>query len=90
MDETMQQLETYITALKTEGAGLPRQSGNRTPHFRAISAASGIDFRFLIKEPYRQRVLLASESIGFTANPGTWTTRWKLCLYRIERRLIIT
>ena len=75
LNETMQQLETYIEALKTQGAGLPSQVDNEAPHFRAISAASGINFRHLTKEPYRQRVLLAVEEIGLINNEDTQASR---------------
>jgi ribosome-binding protein aMBF1 (putative translation factor) len=77
MDERMQQLETYFEALKTRGEKLPKQVGQQAPHFRAVSAASGIDFQYVIKEPYRQRVLLAAEKIGLSLQEGTQAAMWE-------------
>ncbi|MGB8508157.1 MAG: hypothetical protein WCD76_07120 [Pyrinomonadaceae bacterium] len=75
MDEKMQQLETYVESLKAQGVGLPSQVNREVPHFRAISAASGIDFRYLTKEPYKQRVLLAAEEIGLIHKEVTEASR---------------
>lgn len=74
MDVIMQQLESYIEGCKTSGVGLPSRVRDKAPHFRAVSAASQIDLRYLIQEPYRQRVLLAAEEIGLTPRMGSEAT----------------
>lgn len=75
VDKGIQQLETYFETLKTKGERLPRQGNKKAPHFRTISAVSGIDFGYLIREPYRQRVLLAAEEIGLTPREGNLASR---------------
>lgn len=75
MDEGMRQLEAYFETLKTRGDKLPSQYRPDVPHFRAISAASGVDFKYLIKEPLKQRVLLAAKEIGLTPKEGSQSAR---------------
>jgi hypothetical protein len=75
MEEGMQLLESYFDSLRTSGKQLPRQLNEARPHFRRISAAAGIDFGYLLKEPYRQRVMLAAEEIGLAPREGTETSR---------------
>jgi hypothetical protein len=77
IDEKMQQLEIYLETLKIKGERIPSQISREAPHFRAISAASGIDIRYLVEEPYRQRVLLASEEIGLDLKEETRTSRYE-------------
>lgn len=87
VDERMQQLETYIKALKTQGGEFPNRDGCNAPHFRAVSAVSGIDFNYLIKEPYRQRVLLAAEEIGLTPKNGTQKERAEVKFFQKRAKL---
>lgn len=77
MDERMQRLDSFIETLKAQGQKLPNHVGQDAPHFRMIAAAAGIDFRYLIKEPYRQRVMLAVQEVGLTPKEGTETSRAK-------------
>jgi hypothetical protein len=78
MDERMQQLESYIGTLKTKGEYLPSQADKEKPNFRSISAAAGINLNYLIKEPYRQRVMLAVQEIGVTPKEGTEASRTEI------------
>jgi hypothetical protein len=77
MDERMQRLDSYFKTLKAQRQKLPNRVDQDAPHFRMISAAADIDFRYLIKEPYRQRVMLAVKEIGLTSKEGTETSRAK-------------
>lgn len=77
VDERMQRLETYFKTLKTKRESLPSQRGIKAPNFRTISAASGIDFGYIVKEPYRQRVLLAAEEIGLALIEGSRALRYE-------------
>jgi hypothetical protein len=71
MDETMQRLESYVSGLKTRGEHLPSRTRRQSPHFRAISAASGIDFKYLIIEPCKSRITLAVEEVGLAPKKGS-------------------
>lgn len=71
MDERMEQLDSYFEMLNARGEKIPRHIGHENPHFRMISAAAGVDFRYVIKEPYRQRVMLAIHEIGLAPQEGT-------------------
>ena len=68
VDETMNKLELYLDGLRARGEKLPKCVFQERPHFRAISAASGVDFGFLLSQPYKQRITLAIQEIGFTQN----------------------
>lgn len=75
VDSIMQMLDGYFESLSSRGERLPSHKGKESPHFRAISAASGIDFKYLIKEPYRQRVILAVQEVGLIPQEGTQASR---------------
>ena len=77
MDERMKKLDAHFEGLKARGEGLPSQIGKDTPHFRTISSVTGIEFRCLIKEPYRARVMLAAEKLGFAREEDTFASRWE-------------
>jgi hypothetical protein len=68
MDEVMNKLENYFENLKSKGEKVPRWKRKMRPNFSAISAASGIDFEYLTKEPYQNRITLAVQELGF--GPG--------------------
>jgi hypothetical protein len=88
MDEKMRALDTYIQSLKLKGEGLPSYVEGKRPHFHAISAASGVDFTFLTKEPYRQRVMLAVDEVGLTTKEGTKEERREARFHR--NRILLT
>lgn len=75
MDERLQQLEAYFGTLKTRGEQLPSQANKAEPNFHLISAAAGIDFSHVIKDPLKQRINLAAEEIGVTPLEGTRESR---------------
>lgn len=70
MDETIKKLDSYFGELKAKGSKVPRHNSRKRPHFKAISAASGIEYRKLFTEPYRQRIDLAVKEIGFSCRKG--------------------
>lgn len=64
MDEVMNRLEAYFARLEKQGAKVPSSWERKKPHFRAISAAAGVNFRFLLEQRYKNRIALAVEEIG--------------------------
>jgi hypothetical protein len=66
-DGKMSRLEEYFNELRTRGERLPAQFDQRKPNFRAISAASGIDYKYLRARPFKQRITLAVKEIGLTS-----------------------
>jgi hypothetical protein len=75
MDEIMSTLQGYFDGLKSRGAKLPAWSLKDKPHFRAISAASGVPLSYLRQEPYHQKILLASREIGVAKREGTFEAK---------------
>jgi hypothetical protein len=75
MDELMIQLNGYFDGLKAQGVKIPTWTFSNRPNFRAISAASGVNLRYLRVEPYRQRVVLAVQEIGLTPHEGSFEER---------------
>jgi hypothetical protein len=70
MDQAAQRLESYVEKLKAGEKGIPG-SRRDSINFRAISAATGIDFSYLTEGPGRQRVMLAVQEIGLTSINST-------------------
>jgi hypothetical protein len=64
MDEVMDKLEKYFKRLEKQGATVPSCANQKKPNFSAISAAAGIDLRFLTDQRYKNRIALAVEEIG--------------------------
>jgi hypothetical protein len=64
MDERMDRLKKYLTRLKKHGQKVPGDRGNGEPHFRLISAASGVDYKFLTATPARRRISAAVDALG--------------------------
>jgi hypothetical protein len=64
--EKLKMFEEYLNELKTRGERLPTRVSDMKPNFRAISAASGVGYKYLCTHPFRQRITLAVKEIGLT------------------------
>jgi ribosome-binding protein aMBF1 (putative translation factor) len=64
MDETMCKLNSYFKQLEEANSKVPRYMGVRKPHFKAISAAAGVDVKLLTEHRYQNRIALAVEELG--------------------------
>lgn len=75
IDEKAHELDSYFDVLAKRGEKVPTRSYERMPSFRAISAASGIDLKYLSSEPLKQRINLAVNEIGLMPFEGTFESR---------------
>src|ERR1051326_5828183 len=62
--EKLKKFDEYLDGLKTRGECLPRHISQMRPNFRAISAASGVGYKYLCTRPFKQRIRLAVKEIG--------------------------
>jgi hypothetical protein len=74
MDDVMSKLDAYFNDLKLRGEKIPTCSMTKEPHFRAISAGSGVSVSSLRVEPYRQRIIIATKEIGFSPRVETFAS----------------
>lgn len=73
--EKFKQFEAYLKALRERGERLPIRISGRKLNFRAISAASGVGYKYLCTRPFRQRITLAVKEIGLFAPEASRTQR---------------
>jgi|SRR5579885_70043 len=64
MDVMAKRLEKYLARLEAEGQKVPANRSSGKPNFRIISAASGVDYKFLSTEPAKRRISVAADALG--------------------------
>lgn len=74
MDEEMDKLNAYFNDLQLRREKIPTCSLTNKPHFRAISAGSGVSVSSLRVEPYGQRLILAIKEIGLSPRVKTFAS----------------
>src|SRR5947209_3402633 len=70
-------LDGYIDDLKRRGGKLPSHADKVYPHHLKISAASGVNLRFLRSPEGRRRLNLAIQEIGLDVKQRTASARLK-------------
>jgi hypothetical protein len=68
MDEAIDKLNTFLDELKSKGEKVPAQGLAGEPHIKAISAASGVPYRFFSAHPITQRLAFACQEIGINSD----------------------
>lgn len=77
MPEAIDKLESYFNDLAEQGMKIPSRENGAKPHFGAISVKSGVSYRYLLTQPLKQRIILATREIGLASSQDSRALKLK-------------